>query len=456
MLTKSRYAIISKEQYRDAEGRRCRLVYHTGTGRVSVLGRAAADALRDGDLDALPGPLTAHLRELEVLTDRTPEQERLEVVAHQRAKSDSRESRVFVLVPTAYCNMGCDYCGQTHRKAPLTGDHRGRVGERVMAAMRQPETSHVQVRWFGGEPMMAFAVLRSMSATFVEEAERTGCLYSATLTTNGTLLTMRKLRQLHHEYAVGEVCITLDGPEEVHDTHRPLKSGLPSYRRILAFLKELRAAADEFPKLSMILRVNVDARNRHTVPRLLEELAAAGMDHPMFRLELHGVYAWSNDVSGIRLGPDELAEDEVGWIRHAVELGLDHAVLPRARAGRICPAVSRSEEVLSSTGNVFSCTEHPLVDEHERNDAVSTVVALPTPTLRPAGRYDNWHDRLAAAELPCGNCELLPVCGGSCPKHWEEGDPPCPPLKRNTQQRMDLVAHLNGLTPAGAALEPVA
>jgi uncharacterized protein len=44
---------------------------------------------------------------------------------------------------------------------------------------------------------------------------------------------------------------------------------------------------------------------------------------------------------------------------------------------------------------------------------------------------------------------FLPVCGGSCPKHWGEGDPPCPSYKFNIQQRLDLVAARAGLTPVG-------
>ncbi|MGH9199145.1 MAG: SPASM domain-containing protein, partial [Acidimicrobiia bacterium] len=184
---------------------------------------------------------------------------------------------------------------------------------------------------------------------------------------------------------------------------------------------------------------------REHVPTLLRDLASAGMASPIVRLDIHGIYAWSNDVSAVRLDRRQYAAQEIEWLNELLELGMDHQILPRRTAGKICPAVSQSDEVVSATGSVFSCTEHPLVDVHEGRDEVANIVDLPAPKLRPRGQFDDWHDRIDNGELPCSECNLLPVCGGSCPKHWTENDPPCPPAKINLQQRLDIVAHLNGL-----------
>jgi uncharacterized protein len=456
VLAKSRYVIVSENTYTDPAGRRGRLVYNTATTRVSLLGTAAARQLEQVAPDDMPATLADRLRGLGLLTEQDPEQEMQSVVAAQKATADDTADRAFVLVPTSYCNMGCDYCGQTHVRGALAPDHRRHVADRVLTAMEQPGTEQVEVRWFGGEPMMAYAVLLAMSEEFTAGSAATGTPYRATLTTNGALLTLRKMRRLYDDCAVREVCVTLDGPAEIHDAHRPLKSGQRSYERILRLLRDVVAEADTFEELSVILRVNIDVRNRGHVSALLRDLKDAGMDHPMVQLDLHGVYAWSNDVSDVRLGREELARQEVEWIHEILALGMNHAVLPRARAGKICPAVTRSQEVISSTGSVFSCTEHPLVDQHEREDALSPVVMLPTPRLRPRGQFDDWHERLSSSSVPCSGCVFLPVCGGSCPKHWSESDPPCPPFKSNIQARMDLVAVLNGLRPAADEAQPTA
>jgi uncharacterized protein len=158
------------------------------------------------------------------------------------------------------------------------------------------------------------------------------------------------------------------------------------------------------------------------------------------------VYAWSNDVSAIRVARQRFAQEEPRWLQrmHEVRMTTTH-LLPQPVRLPICPAVTRSSEVISSSGAIFSCTEHPLVPEHEKNDVLIQIERADPDQPRPVGRYDDWHDRVGAGEQGCSGCVFLPVCGGSCPKHWGENDPPCPTYKYNIQQRLDLVAARRGL-----------
>ena len=48
--------------------------------------------------------------------------------------------------------------------------------------------------------------------------------------------------------------------------------------------------------------------------------------------------------------------------------------------------------------------------------------------------------RVEAGQAQCARCPLLPVCGGSCPKLWQEGHLPCPSLRFNWNERLDLAA----------------
>ena len=38
----------------------------------------------------------------------------------------------------------------------------------------------------------------------------------------------------------------------------------------------------------------------------------------------------------------------------------------------------------------------------------------------------------------CHGCNMLPTCGGSCPKSWREGTPACPAQKFNISERLQL------------------
>ena len=55
-------------------------------------------------------------------------------------------------------------------------------------------------------------------------------------------------------------------------------------------------------------------------------------------------------------------------------------------------------------------------------------------------------DRVERGEVPCRSCAMLPVCGGSCPKAWLEGEVPCPSAKDNIGLRL-VLAYAKGVVP---------
>jgi uncharacterized protein len=162
-------------------------------------------------------------------------------------------------------------------------------------------------------------------------------------------------------------------------------------------------------------------------------------------MHLHPVHNWENDVEHLFLSKQEFAEREVEWLQEMLDQGIETKLLPNEVADVVCGAVTRATEVDSATGNMFSCTELPLVDEAEADEGLVRLVDLPAESIRPLGPFDDWHDVIGRGEVPCTNCRLLPVCGGACPKAWLAGEHPCPSLKTNLEPRMELAARVNGL-----------
>jgi uncharacterized protein len=100
----------------------------------------------------------------------------------------------------------------------------------------------VSVVLFGGEPLLGFPLLRAAVSEAREMAGARGKEISFSLTTNGTLLT-REIADFLAENGVS-VCVSIDGPREVHDRNRPYASGRGSYddvERGVSCLKESRA-----------------------------------------------------------------------------------------------------------------------------------------------------------------------------------------------------------------------
>ncbi|MFC7245039.1 radical SAM protein [Catellatospora aurea] len=447
-LVPSRYLAFGDSTYQHRIGRPVRAVYHTASARALLLESSIVDVLSgDAPQERLDPAALGRLAQLGLLVPAGTDEAGAVIAASRAAVRDARQ-RQFVVMPTAYCNMGCDYCGQEHRRGAGVepGRHRDALVERVERAMAGGRYDAVHVRWFGGEPLMGYAVLRALSARFIADAARHGVPYSAKLVTNGALLDARKLRALHLDCRVTQIEVTIDGPPDQHEASRPLKSGQQSYPRIVAAIAGALSDPD-LAGLTFSIRTNVGVHNAGLAREFAAGMAAAGLAHSRVSFYPAPIHSWGNDVSDVALDRAEQARVELDWYTAYVGAGLTCALLPAATRPVVCTAVTAHSEVVAPDGRVYSCTEQPLVPGFTEQH-VGALTELDPAAPRPAGAFDDWYDTIDADRTGCGSCRLLPVCGGACPKLWGEGKPPCPPLKTNLVQRLDLFARSTGLAPA--------
>jgi len=160
--------------------------------------------------------------------------------------------RTLVLMLTTACNLACRYCYEDREEgcAPPAREA-GAPGEMSPELLRESvgflldragESRKVSVVLFGGEPLLRFPLLRGAVHEARAMAEERGKEISFSLTTNGTLLTAEIARFLRENRV--SVCVSVDGPREVHDVNRPYASGRGSYddvERGLAHLMEIRS-----------------------------------------------------------------------------------------------------------------------------------------------------------------------------------------------------------------------
>jgi len=432
--TRSRYLLLSDGLYRDASGRVARLAYSVRRATLFAVDARTGEALERNDLDAIDGDQAARLAALSAVVP-DEEDELARVLEAMRTGSDDPSQRSFTIMPTAYCNMACSYCGQEHFKSSIRMQ---RVAERVEAVIADPVTRNVRVTWFGGEPMLALGVIRELSTRFLTAAKAHGKSYTAGMPTNGSLLTDRTLKVLREECGLDAIEVTIDGPPEVHDRRRLKRNGTGSFHQITSVLRDSLP-----PGLNLTIRVNIDAENEDSVTDLILELARIPLKA---NLALMPVHSWGNDVSDVELEVRRFAQLEAQWLRLAESLGLGFGAIPNALKRTTCVATTRFSEVVDPAERVYSCSEHPLVPGVRDSGIVATVDELAGSGPRPAGAFDDWYDSVAAEEFQCGRCPILPVCGGSCPKLWREGHIPCPSIKFNFQDRLEIAARRLGFT----------
>lgn len=180
-------------------------------------------------------------RKIQSVIRKTDTLERSEEVRSFRGLIFSREKPQFrlkraapvrrvVLNVTHGCNLACVYCF-------AGGHHAGKAMtlETARKAMRLigPRTA-IDLGFFGGEPLLAWDLIRQVMVEARELAVVRKVKTRFHITSNGLLLDEEKVRFLSKQPC--SMLISLDGPEEIHNTARPARD-----RRANSFRKTMDA-----------------------------------------------------------------------------------------------------------------------------------------------------------------------------------------------------------------------
>ncbi len=216
-----------------------------GLFRMDDGARDALSALASSDPGAVPAEILSDLRRARLLEP---------AEGHGPAFRPTHPPlrlRTLVLMLTTSCNLACRYCYEDREEGcvpPVDGG--GEPGEMSPESLRESvgflldhsgEVRKVSVVLFGGEPLLRFPLLRVAVHEARAMAKARGKEISFSLTTNGTLLTAEIARFLKENRV--SVCVSVDGPREVHDVNRPYATGRGSYddvKRGIAHLMENR------------------------------------------------------------------------------------------------------------------------------------------------------------------------------------------------------------------------
>ena len=143
------------------------------------------------------------------------------------------------------CNLRCRYC---FAGTGAFGGDRSlmslEVGKQALDFLFEAsgKRRHIEVDYFGGEPLMNFQVVKELIRYGRQESRRRGKVLKQTLTTNGVLLEGEILDFLNQEEVA--LVLSLDGRKEVNDSMRPSVNGKGSYDVILPHFKAAVASRD--------------------------------------------------------------------------------------------------------------------------------------------------------------------------------------------------------------------
>lgn len=346
--------------------------------------------MENGDVDIPDKDLQSSLEKLKVLTEN--EQEAFLRLRYKfLLRRFSTSNLALTINPTLDCNFACPYCFErSHPPKYMTEQVEDDI---IKFVKKHGDAKAVNVTWFGGEPLLAFNRIVSLTEKF----KSLELVYEAGMITNGYLLTDRVVSCLD-ELQIKSIQVTIDGMREVHDSRRCLRNGHPTFDRIIENIKKAHATC---PNIKLNIRVNIDRTNERDF------------------LELYNLFQ-TEDFKGILLSPafvDDIeninkcvlnSEEQNNYINRLLR---EHGIVfskfyPEPM--HECFIRNPNSVVIGPEGELYKCWND--VGKEDRIYGYLDGRITNEPLLfRYLAASDPFDDE------QCKECILLPVCGGGCP-----------------------------------------
>lgn len=327
------------------------------------------------------------------------------------------------ICPTLACNFRCLYCFEQSQddKEVMSAE----TMDSLIAKLKGfGSAKDIIVTWYGGEPTLAFDIVKSLTERFLA----LDITYNnASMVTNGYLLDRKKIDQLN-DLRITHIQITLDGPAAIHDRRRVLRGGGPTFQRILNNVDALMNSS--FEGLCQI-RVNVDKNNLNEYAELRSDLMERfkGRKLSVYGAPVDTCAAVSYD-RGCRICASEWGDFNT-QLYHASGIVPRDGLYPPTKWFNVCAANHRNGYVVGPSGELYKCWDHV-----GRPQMSVGNVHLEDPITNPE-LVALYSLRTNPFEDPvCLACSVFPICGGGCvnkrlkAQHFkEEGVEFCSPYR---------------------------
>ena len=324
------------------------------------------------------------------------------------------------------CNLACEYCYYL-KKTRLFPNSSFRMTDETLEVLirdyleSQPE-GEVTFIWQGGEPTLLGIPFFEKAVVLQKKFKRSGQEVRNALQTNGLLLNDDWGKFFSDQHFLAG--ISLDGPQDYHNTYRKTKTGEGTYSRALAGLKILKKYNVETNILACVSTANVNdplVVYRHFRDELgmcylqfipIVERANASGNQKGERLT-------NRSINGIEFGNfliaifNEWVTNDVGKVFvqffetcFGVYLGLPAAVCVFSETCGACLA-------LEHTGDLFSCDHYVQPDAllgNIKKNSLKELVFSQAQTV--FGK-----DKKSLLPKKCLRCNVRFICNGDCPKN---------------------------------------
>ena len=420
---------------------------------VQLLGRV--DREDTADLDPAARAAVAELAALGFIVESREAEDRALEAFFTDLRDDASHLRV-TLLTTLQCNFACDYCIQgdhgTHAApaARMSLEQAARVGDWMEQRLDTLGSARFTLTFFGGEPLLNLPVVYALSERMWEACCARGVAMNISIITNGLLLTEVVVDRLL-PFGLTGVKVTLDGDRATHDRLRPLRGGQGTFDRILANMRAVAA------KVRLSIGGNFDVESTASYPDLLALLRAEPFADRIAKIAFKPIIRGPNTgragagaversttdrarviplvavdsrqaavagmcMTGAASGTSGgtpcdtcgLADQRMAWLR-AQTRASGFATVDGLHMGP-CELHRRHSYTVGPEGSLYPCPGFTGEPDQKIGHVAEALDS----------QYRAVRDRFEAHApwRACGDCALVPVCGGGCSvaAHNEQGD----------------------------------
>jgi len=341
--------------------------------------------------------------------------------------------------PTANCQLGCHYCGQSHTKDYAKDNVINKYVERIEQLFAKKDVYNgLSITWYGGEPLMGYSSIKKTSRKLIDLCNEKQFAYMSNIITNGLSLKPKLFEELVKECKITQYQITLDGTAESHDKRRITKTGASTFDIILRnIINVVNTKTYKDYNCNISIRVNIDKTNYQYVDPLIECLKEHDLQGKVSIYFAPITDFGGNDAGKDSLGLDFFGKKEIDWLFKCYEYNIAISNILPVRSHSVCMVQQDDNEVWDAFGNIYACWEFPYT-EYAKGDSLIGNLFKPEETYNKNATLRNWDEVIDSGETWCKSCNHLPVCGGGCPKLWHEGTPACPTFKSNYKDKLLL------------------
>lgn len=351
----------------------------------------------------------------------------------QQIQDTNNEVLEFTILTHGDCNFRCKYCYEHFENIGMSEKTELAILKFAEEKLKTGVYRYLRISWFGGEPLLGYVTIQRLSTKFLELCDQFDVIYSASITTNGFLLTSKKFEALVSDYHVSSFQITLDGDCESHDTQRVLKNKKGSYLRILENLHRMKETPLNF---TCVLRFNVSKENYNHMELFLLNDGEFFKGDDRFLVMYHNIGNWgqgdrSRDDCVTLLKDDASYELSIRALNLGYKLCSPNIVIHNSFS---CYANRLNHYMFNVKGIVQSCT----VALYNKENIFGNI----NTGLINQNKLKNWS---IMVRDDCKGCPFVLVCkSGFCPmaKHITKlnSDFICESMKERIKKNLALFA----------------